>query len=133
MQVKELRNKSEKELLKLIDDLKAQLFMLRFRNATGQLEKPHKINLLKKDIARIFTVLNENKNEKLKSSKEEVKKNNNSTKVEPIIKPKVTTTTKPKVANVAKPKVANVAKPKVASTAKPKAASTAKPKAKGGK
>lgn len=58
MQAKDLRQKSEKELLKLVDDLKAELFMLRFQNSTGQLDQPHKIKLIKKDIARVFTVLN---------------------------------------------------------------------------
>ena len=58
MQAKDLKQKSEKELLKLVDDLKAELFMLRFQNSTGQLDQPHKIKLIKKDIARVFTVLN---------------------------------------------------------------------------
>ena len=58
MLVKDLQAKSSDELVKLIEDLKAELFMLRFQNSTGQLENPHKINLVKKDIARVFTVLN---------------------------------------------------------------------------
>ena len=58
MQAKDLKTKSKEELLKLIDDLKAELFMLRFQNSTGQLDKTNKINLVKKDIARIFTILN---------------------------------------------------------------------------
>lgn len=59
MLVKDLRAKTPEELNKLVDDLKAELFMLRFKNSTGQLEQPHKINAVKKDIARVFTVLNE--------------------------------------------------------------------------
>ena len=58
MQAKDLQTKSREELVKLIEDLKAELFMLRFRNSTGQLEQPHKIKLIKKDIARVFTVIN---------------------------------------------------------------------------
>lgn len=59
MLVKDLRAKTNEELIKLVEDLKAELFMLRFKNSTGQLEQPHKINAVKKDIARVFTVLNE--------------------------------------------------------------------------
>ncbi len=58
MLVKELKTKSKAELTKLVDDLKAELFMLRFKNSTGQLNEVHKIDAVKKDIARILTVLN---------------------------------------------------------------------------
>lgn len=58
MLVKELKNKSKAELTKLVEDLKAELFMLRFKNSTGQLNEVHKIDAVKKDIARILTVLN---------------------------------------------------------------------------
>ena len=58
MQIKELNSKSVSELNEVIENLKAELFMLRFKNATGQLEQPHKISLIKKDIARVFTVIN---------------------------------------------------------------------------
>lgn len=79
MNVKELRLKSTPELHQLISDLKAELFMLRFQNSTGQLDQPHKITLIKKDIARVFTIIHE-KNEKvnakvdLKASKARVEK-----------------------------------------------------------
>ncbi|MDI4567493.1 MAG: 50S ribosomal protein L29 [Mycoplasma sp.] len=53
-----LKTKSIKELHKIIMDLKAELFTLRFKNTTGQLEQPHKINMVKKDIARALTVYN---------------------------------------------------------------------------
>ena len=59
MLVKDLRAKTNAELNKLVEDLKAELFMLRFKNSTGQLDQPHKIKAVKKDIARVFTVLNE--------------------------------------------------------------------------
>lgn len=58
MLVKELKTKSKEELTKLVEDLKAELFMLRFKNSTGQLNEVHKIDAVKKDIARILTVLN---------------------------------------------------------------------------
>lgn len=58
MLVKELKTKTREELTKLVEDLKAELFMLRFKNKTGQLNEVHKIDDVKKDIARILTVLN---------------------------------------------------------------------------
>ena len=64
MQAKDLQTKSVEELTKLVQDLKAELFMLRFQNSTGQLENPHKISLIKKDIARVFTVLNAKEDQK---------------------------------------------------------------------
>jgi large subunit ribosomal protein L29 len=69
MFAKNLRKKTPKELLKIIDELKAELFLLRFKNSTGQLDHPHKINLVKKDIARTFTVINEKEEMKIKKNK----------------------------------------------------------------
>ncbi len=95
MIAKDLRQKNLKELSKIIDDLKAELFMLRFKNSTGQLDQPHKINLVRKDIARVFTVINEKnvsnpkENKVLKKEKPEVKTKelkNNEKKVEKLKK-----------------------------------------------
>ncbi|MCK5945804.1 MAG: 50S ribosomal protein L29 [Mycoplasmataceae bacterium] len=58
MLVKDLQTKSVKQLNSLIGEFKAELFMLRFKNATGQLEQPHKISLIRKDIAKVYTALN---------------------------------------------------------------------------
>lgn len=74
MIAKDLRTKSVKELNELIEQLKAELFMLRFQNTTGQLENPNKISLIKKDIARVFTVLNDKEESKVKTKKVETKK-----------------------------------------------------------
>lgn len=74
MLVKELRSKSTDELNKLVEDLRAELFMLRFKNSTGQLDQPHKISLVKKDIARVFTVLKTTENTKNAPVKPEAKK-----------------------------------------------------------
>ena len=71
MLVKELKTKSREELVKLVEDLKAELFMLRFKNSTGQLNESHKIDAVKKDIARILTVLNTK--EVVKSTTKEAK------------------------------------------------------------
>ena len=60
MKAKELRNMSVEEIDVKIQELKGQLFDLRFRHAIGQLNNPMQINLLKKDIARLETIRKEN-------------------------------------------------------------------------
>ena len=57
MKAKDLRNKSADELNKELDDLKESLFNLRFQLAINQLENPMRIKEVKKDIARVKTVL----------------------------------------------------------------------------
>ena len=47
------------ELKSKYDNLKNELFNLRFQNATGQLRNPLAINIVKKDIARVMTILKE--------------------------------------------------------------------------
>ena len=59
MKAKELRNKSVNELNQSVVDLKTELFNLRFQLATGELDNPMRINTVKKDIARVKTVLRE--------------------------------------------------------------------------
>ena len=59
MKVKEIRDLTTEEVIKKIDDTKEQLFNLRFKQATGNLEKPHEIRELRKDVARLKTILNE--------------------------------------------------------------------------
>lgn len=59
MKATEIREMSNEELMKKLEDFKSELFVLRFQNETGQLENPMKINLIKKDIARVKTVLRE--------------------------------------------------------------------------
>lgn len=57
--VKELRGLSQEELATRENDLKKELFELRFQAATGQLDKPARLNEVKKQIARIKTVQTE--------------------------------------------------------------------------
>ncbi len=64
--IKDMRSKSNAELMKMVNDLKAELFTLRFQAATGQLEKPHRMKLIKKEIARAKTVINDQKNKEAK-------------------------------------------------------------------
>lgn len=59
MKGKEFRNLSDQDLNKKLNDLKQELFNLRFQNATGQLENVNAIGLIKKDIARAKTVQRE--------------------------------------------------------------------------
>ncbi|GAH36444.1 MAG: 50S ribosomal protein L29 [Candidatus Aminicenantes bacterium] len=61
MKARELRELSEDELRRKEDELKDQLFKLKFQHALGQLENAMKLKSIKKDIARIKTILGENK------------------------------------------------------------------------
>lgn len=57
MKASEIRELSEKELQAKLKDLKAELFNLRFQLAINQLENPMRIKAVKKDIARVQTIL----------------------------------------------------------------------------
>ena len=59
MKTTELRNKSVEELTKKLDELKKDLFMLRMQLATNQLDNPMQIGAVKKDIARVKTIIRE--------------------------------------------------------------------------
>lgn len=59
MKVKEVRDKSDEELAHELRELNAELFNLRSRKVTGQLDKPHRFKDVKKTIARIKTVFKE--------------------------------------------------------------------------
>ncbi len=58
-QIKDTRNLSVEDLQKKLNDLKKDLFMLRMQHATNQLENPMQIAAVKKDIARIKTIIRE--------------------------------------------------------------------------
>ncbi len=59
MKATELREMTDVELIKQLKDLKAELFNLRFQHAINQLDNPIRIEAVKKDIARVMTVLAE--------------------------------------------------------------------------
>ena len=59
MKAKEIHNMTNDELATKLASLKEELFNLRFRHATGQLENPNVLKTVKKDIARVKTVLRE--------------------------------------------------------------------------
>jgi len=57
MKASEIRDLTERELGEKLSDLKAELFNLRFQHAINQLENPMRLNHVKKDIARVKTVI----------------------------------------------------------------------------
>ena len=59
MKVNEIRELTAEQLSAKLKELKTELFNLRFQHAINQLENPHKIADVKKDIARVMTVLNQ--------------------------------------------------------------------------
>lgn len=59
MKITELRSLSKDELIQKERDLKKELFNLRFRHKMGELENPMKIREVRKDIARIKTLMRE--------------------------------------------------------------------------
>ena len=59
MTAKEIREMTAEQLNAKLAELKKELFNLRFQHAVNQLENPHKMTEVKRDIARVMTVLNE--------------------------------------------------------------------------
>ena len=59
MKTIEIRKMSAEELEAKLKELKSELFNLRFQHAINQLDNPHKIADVKKDIARVMTILRE--------------------------------------------------------------------------
>ena len=59
MKAKEIREMTPDELNAKLKELKTELFNLRFQHAINQLDNPHKIVDVKRDIARVMTVLSE--------------------------------------------------------------------------
>ena len=59
MNAKEIRQMTVEELNAKLKELKGELFTLRFQHAINQLENPHKLVEVKKDLARVMTVLNQ--------------------------------------------------------------------------
>ena len=63
MKTSEIRKMSVEDINSKIIEIKNELFELRMKQATGTLEKPHMINALRKDVARLKTVLTEKLND----------------------------------------------------------------------
>ena len=58
-EIKEIRSLSVEKLEEKLQELKKDLFMLRMQHATNQLDNPMRIAAVKKDIARIKTIIRE--------------------------------------------------------------------------
>ena len=59
VKAKEMRNYTTAELENRLTDLKEELFNLRFQHATGQLDNPMRLKEVRRDIARVKTILRE--------------------------------------------------------------------------
>jgi len=68
MKARELREKDDKELVEQERELREELFNLRFQHATGQLENTMAVVRVKRDIARLKTILRERDLERKKKS-----------------------------------------------------------------
>jgi large subunit ribosomal protein L29 len=66
METKELRNLTSEELIQKSLSLKQELFALRESRYAAKMEKPHRVSQVKKDIARIFTILKERESQNVK-------------------------------------------------------------------
>ena len=62
MKANEVREMTQAELEEKLVSLKKDLFMLRMQHATNQLDNPMKINTIKKDIARVKTIIKQKEN-----------------------------------------------------------------------
>ncbi len=64
MKASELRDKNSSELNSMLLDLRKEQFSLRMQHGTGQLGAPHEMRRVRKEIARVKTVLNQKQDEK---------------------------------------------------------------------
>ncbi len=60
----EIRELSTEETHQKVVDLKEELFNLRFQHESGQLENPQKLKQIKRDIARVKTIIKETEQQK---------------------------------------------------------------------
>ncbi len=67
MKPSEIRQLSDEEIKQRIKELEEELFNLRFQKALGQLEKPHRFKMIRRDIARMKTILREREIEREKT------------------------------------------------------------------
>jgi large subunit ribosomal protein L29 len=61
MKISEIRAKSQDELNKTMRDLKKEAYNLRFQRVNGELQKTHRFKQIRTTIAKILTVLSDNK------------------------------------------------------------------------
>ena len=58
MKIEELKNKTLDQLRSILIDLKKESFNLRFQKANGQLENTARVNIVKRSVARVLTLIN---------------------------------------------------------------------------
>ncbi len=127
MNINDIRSKTDKELFGMINKLKAELLALRFQIATGQLDTPHEIKNVKKDIARVYTVIAEhNSGIIIEPKKGNIKTKKPADKSEPKVEAKKTA-----VESAPKVETKTVAKPEPKAEAKPVTKKAPANKAKG--
>lgn len=68
MKAQEVRELTEKERLEKVEDLSQEYFNLRFQLATGKIENPSRLRHIRRDIARLKTILAEPGNKQAKSA-----------------------------------------------------------------
>lgn len=71
MKAKDLRENTQQELGQKLYSLKEKLFNLRYQAQTGRLEKPGQIRNIRRDVARINTILKEKENGKQPQQKKD--------------------------------------------------------------
>jgi large subunit ribosomal protein L29 len=59
-----IRNMTKAEIEQTVYSLKEKLFKMRSEKTTGRIERPERLTIIKKDIARCFTILKEKESEK---------------------------------------------------------------------
>jgi len=69
MKTKEIREKSATDLVDAKNSAKQEIFNLRLQQKSGQIENPARLRLLRKDIARIATILGEQSRKKAAAAK----------------------------------------------------------------
>ena len=62
MKKKEIKKLTKKQMIENLDKLKKDLFNFRFQKVNGQLTNPSKINIIKKNIARLKTIIDRKAN-----------------------------------------------------------------------
>ena len=69
MKMNDIRKLTTEELNKKLEEIKKELFNLKFSSATGNLEKPHRIKELRHEVAKIKTVIRERELSEVKEAK----------------------------------------------------------------
>ena len=59
MQAKDIRQMTREELEQKLDDDRVETYHLRAQKAVAQLDKPHRVKQIRRDIARVITILND--------------------------------------------------------------------------